>query len=41
MQRCNAPFDGIAGGLRISCGIIEQPRFSAAAARAAGAAAPA
>jgi hypothetical protein len=41
MQRCNAQFDRIAGGLRISCCIIEQSRFPAAAARTAGAAAPA
>jgi hypothetical protein len=34
MQRCNAQFDRIAGGLRISCCIIEQSRFSAAAAPA-------
>jgi hypothetical protein len=42
MQRCNTPFARIAGGLRISCCIIEQSqRLSAAAARAAGKAAPA
>jgi hypothetical protein len=41
MQRCNAQFDRIAGGLRISCRIIEQSRFPAAAGRDAGAAAPA
>jgi hypothetical protein len=42
MQRCDAQFDRIAGGLRISCCIIEQSRFPAAvAARTAGAAAPA
>jgi hypothetical protein len=40
MQRCNAPFARVAGGLRMSCCIIEQSRFLPLLPRR-GAAAPA